>query len=163
HDRHELQEARERDEAKKRGETLKEDDPANEPALTRADLIDEDKKITGIYMRVVTPPGSNVSAVLPQVFDRLRKEPGITVASPSQEIRRLFGIVSNIDQILFAMAGVVMISSGIGIMLALYNSMEQRRRQIAVLRVLGCSRPRVFGLVLTESALLGLLGGAAGA
>ena len=55
-----------------------------------------------------------------------------------------------------------MVSSGIAVMLALYNSMEQRRRQIAVLRVLGCSRPRIFGLVLTESAMLGLLGAIAG-
>ena len=56
-----------------------------------------------------------------------------------------------------------MASSGIAIMLALYNSMEQRRRQVAVLRVLGASRARVFGLVVTESALIGLLGAAVGA
>jgi putative ABC transport system permease protein len=40
--------------------------------------------------------------------------------------------------------------------------MEARRRQVAVLRVLGCSKGRVFSLVLTESALLGLLGAALG-
>ena len=51
-----------------------------------------------------------------------------------------------------------MLSSGIGVMLSLYNSMEQRRSQIAVLRVLGASRQRVFAMVLTESAVLGLLG-----
>jgi putative ABC transport system permease protein len=31
-----------------------------------------------------------------------------------------------------------------------------------VLRVLGASRPRIFGLVLTESAMLGLLGAVSG-
>lgn len=138
-------------------------DHAHDHALpTAADLIDEDRKITGIYLRVVTPPGSNVSAVLPQVFNMLRRDTSITVSQPKQEIDKLFGIVGNINQILLAMAGVVMVSSGIAIMLALYNSMEQRRRQIAVLRVLGCSRPRIFGLVLTESAVLGLLGAAVG-
>jgi putative ABC transport system permease protein len=60
------------------------------------------------------------------------------------------------------MAAVVMVSSGIAVMLALYNSMEQRRRQIAVLRVLGCSQGRVFGLVVTESAMIGLMGAAGG-
>lgn len=162
-DRHELEEAKEQEAAKARGEKVDEHDHEHEATLTRADLVEEDKKITGIYIRVVTPPGSNVSAVLPQVFDQLRRQPGITVAQPKQEIDKLFGIVSNIDQILFAMAAVVMVSSGIGIMLALYNSMEQRRRQIAVLRVLGCSRSRIFSLVLTESALLGFLGALAGA
>jgi putative ABC transport system permease protein len=40
--------------------------------------------------------------------------------------------------------------------------MEQRRRQIAVLRVLGASRGRIFRLVLAESIVLGLIGSAIG-
>jgi putative ABC transport system permease protein len=86
----------------------------------------------------------------------------VTVAQPRQEVGNLFKIVSNVNLILLAIAAAVMLSSGIAIMLALYNSMEQRRRQIAVLRVLGASRSRVFGLVVTESAVIGLLGAIAG-
>ena len=134
----------------------------HEALPTAADLIPEDQKITGIYVRVATPPGRDTSAALPQVFDMLRRDSSIMVSQPKQEIDKLFGIVGNINQILVAMAGVVMVSSGIAIMLALYNSMEQRRRQIAVLRVLGCSQVRIFGLVLTESALLGMLGAVVG-
>jgi putative ABC transport system permease protein len=77
-------------------------------------------------------------------------------------MRRLFVIVSNVDVIFRAMAVIVLLSSAIAIMLALYNSMNERRRQIAVLRVLGSSRGRIFGLVITESALLGVLGAGAG-
>ncbi len=135
---------------------------ADEPKLTAADLTDDDKLITGIYLRVATRAGADATAVLPQVFDALRRDISITVASPTDQIRRLFGIIGNIDQLFVAMAAVVMVSSAIAIMLALYNSMEQRRRQVAVLRVLGASRGRIFGLVVTESALLGLLGAAAG-
>lgn len=127
-----------------------------------SDLLLSDRKITGIYARVVTRPGRDVSAVLQSVFDQLRRDTSITVAHPVVQIRELFRIVSNIDRIFIGMAAVVMVSSGIAIMLALYNSMEQRRRQIAVLRVLGCSRGRVFGLIVTESAVLGMLGAAAG-
>lgn len=137
------------------------DDPGA-AITTVADLIEADRLITGIYMRVLTRPGQNVSAILPQVFRTLRDDPSLTVASPTDQIRQLFSIVSNIDQIFVAMAAIVMVSSGIAIMLALYNSMEQRRRQIAVLRVLGCSRPRVFGLIVTESAVLGVVGAALG-
>lgn len=126
------------------------------------DLVDADRLITGIYARVMTRPGSDQSAAIQQIFDQLRRDPSITIASPTQEIDRLFTIVSNIDQLFLAMAAVVMISSGIAIMLALYNSMEQRRRQIAVLRVLGCSQRRIFGLVLTESAMIGLFGAMVG-
>lgn len=120
------------------------------------DITDADRLVTAIYLHVVTP------ASIPVAFNRLRMNPAVTVAQPKQEIDKLFRIVGSIDQILLAMAGAVLVSSGIAIMLALYNSMEQRRRQIAVLRVLGCSRPRVFGLILTESAILGALGAAAG-
>lgn len=133
-----------------------------EVETTLDDLEPEDRKITGIYLRVAGRPGRDISAALQPVFYRLRTDPTITVASPSRQVTQLFQIVGRIDQILLAMAAVVLVSSGIAILLALYNSMEQRRRQIAVLRVLGCSRGRIFGLILTESALLGLFGAAAG-
>ncbi|MFG0329923.1 MAG: ABC transporter permease [Phycisphaerales bacterium] len=128
---------------------------------TEADLTDEDRLITGIYLRVPTR-GGEAGAILPVVFDRLRRDPSITVANPKQEIDKLFTIVGNIDRIFLGMAGVVMLASAIGIMLALYNSMEQRRRQVATLRVLGASRGRIFGLVITESAMIGLLGAVVG-
>ena len=125
---------------------------------TKEDLADADRKITGILARVATRPGSDVSSAIPATAYRLRADPTITVAMPKTEIDRLFSIVSNIDKIFIAMAIVVILSSGISITLALYNSMEQRRRQIAVLRVLGSSRIRIMRLVLAESALLGMLG-----
>ena len=137
------------------------DDPTS-PSTTQADLTDADRKITGIYLRLPTREGSNISPLLPTVAAKLRADPSITVAQPTKEIKSLFEIVSSIDQILLAMASAVMVSSGIAIMLALYNSMEQRRRQIAVLRVLGCSKPRIFGLIVTESAIIGLIGAFAG-
>lgn len=126
------------------------------------DLTDEDRLITGVYISTAKRAGSMVGAVMPQVAAELRARSGFTVAQPKSEMDKLFRIVSNVDVVFRALAVVVLVSSGIAIMLALYNSMSERRRQIAVLRVLGCSRGRVFGLVLTESALLGLIGAATG-
>jgi putative ABC transport system permease protein len=127
--------------------------------LTKADdLIEDDRKITGVYARVLTRPNRSASSAIQQVFSGLRSDPTITVASPASQITRLFAIVGSVDQILIWMAFVVVIASAIAIMLALYNSIEQRRRQIAVLRVLGCSRSRIFSLVITESAIIGLIG-----
>ena len=128
------------------------------PQLEVEDLLPEDKLITGILLSTPSRPGGAVSPILPQAFDMLRKDTSITVASPSNQVDRLFAIVGNVDRLLLAMAWVVLISSGIGILLALWNSMEQRRRQIAILRVLGCSRERLFSLVITESILIGMFG-----
>lgn len=137
------------------------EDP-NAAKATVEDLTDEDKLITGIYVHVATREGGQMSSSQPEVFDAFRRDASVVVASPSEEITKLLKIVSNIDRILLGMAAVVMISSGIAIMLALYNSMEQRRRQIAVLRVLGASRGRIFGLIITESAIIGIAGALAG-
>ena len=128
----------------------------------KVDLTEADKLITGIYIRMATRPGAMVSAAMPQFASELRGQSGFTVADPVGEMKKLFVIVSSIDVIFRAMAVIVLVSSGIAIMLALYNSMNERRRQIAVLRVLGSSRGRIFGLVVTESALLGVLGAVVG-
>lgn len=133
------------------------------PALTEADLIDEDRKITGMLIRLPTRPGSDVSTALQPEFDRLRRDPTITVANPAYEIQKLLAIVSRVDVLFVAMAIVILLGSAISILVALYNSMHERRRQVALFRVLGCSRGRIFGLVLTESALIGLSGALAGA
>lgn len=129
---------------------------------TADDLIDEDKKITGIYARVLSRPGSAMGSALPQVLSMLRASQSYTVAEPGGEIKKLHEIVGNVDQILLGMAAAVIVSGAIAVMLALYNSMEQRRRQIAVLRVLGASRRRIFLLVVAESAAIGIAGALVG-
>jgi len=127
-----------------------------------ADLTDADRLITGILLRVPTRAGRGVSAAMQQAHDMLRRDTSIVVAEPEQQVDALLAIVGNVDVLLIAMAAVVMACGATGIMLALVGSMEQRRRQIAVLRVLGCSRGRVLSLVLTESALIAMIGVAAG-
>jgi putative ABC transport system permease protein len=131
--------------------------------VTKAsDLTDADRKITGILLRLPTRPGSDASAAIQQQFDALRRDTAITVAQPAQQIDRLRGIVGNIDGIFIALGVAVLVSSGISILLALYNSMAERRRQIAVLRAIGLSRGRVQGMIVTEACLIGLAGAVTG-
>ena len=134
-----------------------------EKSLTAADLTDPDKLVTGILLRLPTRPGSDASASIAAQFDRLRRDMAITVAQPAQQIGRLMAIVGDIDWLFLAMAVVVLVSSAISIMLAMVASMELRRRQVAVLRVLGASAWRVFALAITESTLIGLIGAILGA
>jgi putative ABC transport system permease protein len=129
-----------------------------EPAIRPEDLTPDEKLTTALYIRAVTREGRMVSSIVPTVAAELRRDPRLTVAEPSGEVRNLFVIVGSVDQILVAMAAVVAVSSGVAIMLALYNSMDQRRRQIAVLRVLGCSARGIGRMVLMEAAAIGLAG-----
>lgn len=136
-------------------------DGPDAPLTTVEDLQPHDRLVTAVYTRVATRPGRNASAMQEPIRLQLQSM-GYTATSPSETIRQVLATVGNVEIVLIAMAGVVLVSSGLGILLALYNSMEQRRRQIAVLRVLGASKGRILRLVLLESAVIGFIGTAIG-
>jgi putative ABC transport system permease protein len=48
------------------------------------------------------------------------------------------------------------------VLVGIYNSMNARARDIAILRALGARRTTVFGAVMGEAAVIGLLGAVAG-
>jgi putative ABC transport system permease protein len=78
------------------------------------------------------------------------------------EINALFGIVAGLDGLLRGVAALVLVVAGLSILSALYNSIQGRRREIALLRALGASRAHVFSVVMLESLLVCLLGGLVG-
>ncbi len=126
------------------------------------DLVDGDRVVTGVLMRLPSRDPLAAPPALAQQYDRLRRDGSLTVALPANEIQRLFQIVGSIDVLFLAMAGATLVSSAVAILLSMVNSMAERRRQVAILRVLGASRARIFLLVLTESTMVGLAGAAAG-
>ena len=83
--------------------------------------------------------------------------------APIGEITRLFDtLVGPLTYLLFGLAVLIVIVSGIGIMVSIYNSMSERRHEIAVMRALGAHRGKVMAIVLAESILLALAGGLCG-
>ena len=83
-------------------------------------------------------------------------------AFPAAEIRKLFDIVGNIDRLLLAQAILVLIVAGVAIAVSIYNSMSERRREIAILRALGARRATIFSIVLLEAMTICVVGAAAG-
>lgn len=82
---------------------------------------------------------------------------------PAQVITDLFErIIGNIQAVLLVLAVSVVIVAGIGILVSIYNSMSDRRHEIAVMRALGARRATVMVIILLESILLSLGGGAFG-
>ena len=133
-----------------------------EGVATVADLTDDDRKITGILLRLPTRPGRDASAAIQQQFDALRRDTGIVVAQPAQQIDRLRSIIGNVDELFIALGVAVLLSSGISILLSMHNSMSERRKQIALLRALGVARMRITGMILTEATLIGFAGAIGG-
>ena len=130
--------------------------------VTVADLTDEDRVVTGVLLRLPSRDPSSAPPALVSQYDRLRRDGSVTVAIPSNEVQRLFSIVKSVDVLFLAMAAATLVSSAVAILLSMVNSMSERRRQVAILRVLGASQARIFWLVLTESTVVGLVGAATG-
>jgi putative ABC transport system permease protein len=83
-------------------------------------------------------------------------------AFPAAEIRKLFDIVGNIDRLLLAQAILILVVAGVAIAVSIYNSMSERRREIAILRALGARRATIFSVVLLEAVSICLVGAAVG-
>lgn len=115
-------------------------------------LKPDEKPTTSLYVKARSP------ATIGELGTFIREELKLTPAFPTTEVRNLFRIVGSVDQVMLGLVLIVGIASALSILLAMYNSMDQRRRQIAVLRVLGCSRVRVFALTIAESKMIGLAG-----
>lgn len=72
------------------------------------------------------------------------------------------GMLGNIQKALLTLIAVIILVSGVGIFVSIYNSMSDRRREIGIMRALGAGRLHVFGIILAESALLCVCGGLLG-
>jgi len=82
---------------------------------------------------------------------------------PLQRLRLFFQ--STLSHILYsyvAIAAMVICITAIGIMVWIYNSMNERRRDIAIMRSLGASRSMIVRAILLESATLLAMGAIVG-
>lgn len=83
--------------------------------------------------------------------------------APVQEITVLLDrIIGPLHIVLLVLTVLIVVVAGISILVSIYNSMNERSHDIAVMRALGASRGAVMAIVLFESILLSVVGGLAG-
>ncbi len=71
-------------------------------------------------------------------------------------------IIAPINFVLLLLTAMICGVSGISILVSIYNSMSERRGEIAVMRALGAGRGTVMSVILLEATLLALGGGVLG-
>jgi putative ABC transport system permease protein len=103
-------------------------------------------------------PGVHKALLLSQ----LNKRTQLQVADVDGEVRQLLRIIGNVDQIFFVIAILVVLVGVVSVAVAIYNTLSSRRRELAILRILGASRGTIFGMVVGEATLISALGGALG-
>ena len=77
-------------------------------------------------------------------------------------VAELFNKISWVDKVLTLLAWLVAAVAAGSVLVSIYNSMSARQRDIAILRALGARRRTVFGAVVGEAAVIGVLGAASG-
>lgn len=108
-----------------------------------------------------------VETVRPTPFgQRLRYEfqtrSDAQAAIPWFEVSRLLQVVGNASEVLRVVSYLVLVVAGISILVALYNTMNERRREIAIMRSLGARRMQIVGVILQEALLVSLVGAVLG-
>jgi len=119
--------------------------------------LEEAREVTVLLVQYASPLAA---ATLPR---QINSQSELQAASPAYETARLFRIVGVGVEALRAFAVVLIFAAGLSVFIALYTALEERRYDLAVMRTLGASPGKLFGLLMTEglvlavvSALLGL-------
>ncbi len=82
-----------------------------------------------------------------------------TLAWPiSASVAQLFDKLGWVSRVLELVAYLVVVVAAGSILASLYNTMNERRREFAILRSLGARRRTVFAVILCESSLIALFG-----
>lgn len=94
-------------------------------------------------------------------INEYRREP-LSAAMPALTLYEMWGIVGTAETALIAVSLMVVITSLIGMMTMILATLNERRREIAILRAMGAGPRTVLGLLLSEAALLAAAGVAVG-
>ncbi len=78
-------------------------------------------------------------------------------AAPALEITRLLGMIGVGTDVMRALAGVLLLTAGLSVFIALWSAVRERRADLALLRLLGAPPRKVAALLLCEALWLALL------
>jgi len=83
----------------------------------------------------------------------------LTLAWPiGATLAKLFDKIAWVDKVLTLVSYLVVVVATASILASIYNSLNERRREIAILRALGARRSTVFASIVVEAAAIAALG-----
>lgn len=123
---------------------------STDSAEDRAALV-ADREITLALIQYKTP----LAAVTFPRFINTTTE--MQAAAPAVEVARLLSLVGVGADVLKALSGVLLLTAGLSVFVAMWSSVRERRADLALLRMLGAPPHRVAGLLLCEALWLAVL------
>jgi putative ABC transport system permease protein len=94
---------------------------------------------------------------LQREINNYRDEP-LSAIMPGVALHELWGMMSVAEQALMAVSVFVVITGLMGMLSSLLTSLQERRREMAILRAMGAQPKHVFALLISEATVLTLAG-----
>jgi putative ABC transport system permease protein len=108
------------------------------------------KSITSFFLRM----NSRIDILkMQREINQYREEPLVAVI-PGVVLSELWSSLSVVDRVLKGISFLVMLVGLFSMLIAVMTSLNERRREMAILRALGAGLKQVSGLILFESMLL---------
>jgi putative ABC transport system permease protein len=114
-------------------------------------ILEEEREVTLALIQYRSP----LAAV---TFPRfINTTTNMQAASPALEVSRLLGLIGIGADVLRAFAGVLLLTAGLGVFIALWSAVRERRADLALLRMLGAAPRQLAALLWCEALWLALL------
>ncbi|GGG94707.1 peptide ABC transporter permease [Parapedobacter pyrenivorans] len=130
-------------------------DHQDEPQLVKSivgDVGTSEREITSMLIQYRNPAAIGM-------FPRLvNQQTAMQAASPAMESARLFSLLGIGIDSLQVLAYVIMLMAALSVFISLYNALKSRKYDLAIMRTLGASQGKLFGIVIAEGILLTFVG-----
>ena len=135
-------------------------------------IVGTQKLFTGIYggeseydqVNVVVNDLNDIDAVTEAIEDELnRKEDTVTVQDSSRMMESITSTVSTMTTFVMAIAGISLLVAAVSIFNVMMMSVNERVREIGILRSIGTQRTEILRMFIYEAGILGIVGAVIGA
>ena len=119
-------------------------------------IMEDEREVTMALIQYKTPLAA-------MSFPRMvNTSTEMQAASPAVEISRLLNMLGIGTDVLRAFAGVLLLTAGLSVFIALWSAVRERRSDLALLRMLGAPPGKIAALLMGEALWLGVMSAALG-
>lgn len=131
---------------------------ADEPVFVK-NLVDQGAPVPEITAMLIQYSNPAAIGQLPRMINQ---STSMQAASPALESARLFSLLGVGIDSLQMLAYIIMFMAAFSVFISLYNAFKNRKYDLAIMRTLGASRGKLFGIVIVEGILITVFGAVLG-
>lgn len=114
-------------------------------------IMEDEREVTMALIQYKTPLAA---MSFPRMVNTTTE---MQAAAPAVEISRLLNMLGIGTDVLRAFAGVLLLTAGLSVFIALWSAVRERRSDLALLRMLGAPPAKIAALLMGEALWLGVL------